>query len=180
MRRFGHASVVMAVVVGGCVTAPARYVPAGSTIAVDNDFADRILALHNRERAGVGEQPLAWDPVLAAGAASYAQTLALTGTFAHSDGRSRGGVGENLWMGTRGGFTVEQMIGAWVSERRMFVPGVFPRVSRTGRWSEVGHYSQMIWPATTRVGCAIASSRSADFLVCRYAPAGNIDGRRVP
>jgi hypothetical protein len=62
----------------------------------------------------------------------------------------------------------------------MFVPGLFPRVSRTGNWSAVGHYSQMIWPTTTRVGCALASSQLADYLVCRYAPAGNIDGRRVP
>jgi hypothetical protein len=38
----------------------------------------------------------------------------------------------------------------------------------------------MIWPATERVGCAIASSARADYLVCRYATAGNIDGRRVP
>jgi hypothetical protein len=83
-------------------------------------------------------------------------------------------------MGTPGAFTVEQMIGSWASEKRMFTPGVFPRVSRTGNWTAVGHYSQMIWPTTTRIGCAIASSRSADYLVCRYAPAGNIDGRRVP
>ena len=36
----------------------------------------------------------------------------------------------------------------------------------------------MIWPATTRVGCALASTARTDYLVCRYATAGNIDGRR--
>ena len=180
MRGFGQALVVVATMVSGCGAAPVRYAPAPPFIASTNNFPDRIIALHNRERAAVGVPPLAWDSTLAAGAASYARSLALSGAFAHSDRRTRGGVGENLWMGTRGAFTVEQMVGSWASEKRMFVPGVFPRVNRSGNWSSVGHYSQMIWPTTTRVGCALASSRSADYLVCRYAPAGNIDGRRVP
>jgi hypothetical protein len=38
----------------------------------------------------------------------------------------------------------------------------------------------MVWPTTTRVGCAVASNAANDFLVCRYSPAGNIDGRSVP
>jgi hypothetical protein len=38
----------------------------------------------------------------------------------------------------------------------------------------------MVWPTTTRIGCAVASNAANDFLVCRYASAGNIDGRRVP
>jgi hypothetical protein len=37
----------------------------------------------------------------------------------------------------------------------------------------------MIWPTTTRVGCALASTPRTDYLVCRYSPAGNIDGRWV-
>jgi hypothetical protein len=83
-------------------------------------------------------------------------------------------------MGTRGAFPAEQMVASWSGERRQFRRGTFPSVSRTGNWADVGHYSQMIWPTTTRVGCAIASSARLDVLVCRYAPAGNIDGRRVP
>ena len=154
--------------------------PLAPQFTATNGFAGRIVAAHNRERALVGVAPVSWDAALAAGAAAYAGGMAATGVFAHSDRLSRGGVGENLWMGTPGAFTVEQMIGSWASEKRMFTPGVFPRVSRTGNWTAVGHYSQMIWPTTTRIGCAIASSRSADYLVCRYAPAGNIDGRRVP
>ena len=59
-------------------------------------------------------------------------------------------------------------------------PGIFPTVSRSGNWETVGHYTQMVWPTTTRVGCAVASNASNDFLVCRYSPAGNIDGRPVP
>ncbi len=127
----------------------------------------------------MGVQPLAWDPVLAQGAAAYAQQLAATGAFQHSDRRCRPGVGENLWTGTRGAFSPEHMIGNWGSEKRWYQAGTFPNVSSTGRWDEVAQYAQIIWRGTTSVGCAVASARGRDFLVCRYNPAGNVDGRPV-
>jgi hypothetical protein len=71
------------------------------------------------------------------------------------------------------------MIDAFVEERRDFTPGTFPEVSRTGKWKDVGHYTQIIWPETQKVGCAIARGEHWDFLVCRYWPAGNIVGRKV-
>jgi hypothetical protein len=139
----------------------------------------RLLISHNRERAAWGVAPLAWDRALAASADRYASRLAATGRWGHSDRGARGGAGENLWMGTRGAFSPEQMVGGWLSERRHFRHGVFPHVSRSGNWADVGHYSQLIWRTTTRVGCAIRSSRHNDYLVCHYSPAGNVDGRIV-
>ena len=143
-------------------------------------FPAQILAVHNAVRAQAGVQPLAWDPALGQAAAVYAAQLALTNRFQHSDRHARPGTGENLWMGTRGYYSYETMVGGWASERSDFVPGVFPAVSRSGNWANVGHYTQMVWPTTTRVGCAVASNATTDYLVCRYSPAGNIDGRAVP
>jgi hypothetical protein len=155
----------------------------GPATAAANSFASqfpaRVLAAHNAVRARAHVAPLTWDSALGAQAAAYAQQLAMTGTFAHSDRRSRADTGENLWMGTRGAFSVETMVGNWASEGRMFAPGVFPAVSRTGSWEDVGHYTQIVWPTTTRVGCALASTARANYLVCRYSPAGNVDGRRM-
>ena len=142
-------------------------------------FPARIVAAHNAERALVGAPPLAWDNDLGTAAAAYAQPMAFTGRFEHSDRKARRGIGENLWMGTHGAYSVETMVGGWASEKRAFVAGLFPNNSRTGNWIDVGHYTQMIWPTTQRVGCALASTGRTDYLVCRYAPAGNIDGRWV-
>ena len=142
-------------------------------------FPGRILAAHNSERARAGVTPLAWDDALGTAAAAYATHMAMTGRFAHSDRSLRRGTGENLWMGTHNAFSVEAMVGGWSSEKRFFTPGVFPNNSRTGDWEDVGHYTQMIWPTTTRIGCALASNGRVDYLVCRYAGAGNIDGRPV-
>ena len=142
-------------------------------------FPARILAAHNVERARAGMPALAWDNALGTAAAAYAQQMAITGRFAHSDRSQRRGTGENLWMGTHGAFSLDAMVGGWASERRFFAPGIFPAVSRSGNWEDVGHYTQMIWPTTSHVGCAFASTPRVDYLVCRYATAGNVDGRPV-
>jgi hypothetical protein len=145
-----------------------------------SQFPARILAAHNAERAALGLPPLAWDNDLGNGAATYATQMAMTGLFQHSDRSGRPGIGENLWYGTHGAYSVEAMVGGWASEKRMFVPGIFPNVSRTANWADVAHYTQMIWPTTQRIGCALASTAQFDYLVCRYSPSGNIDGKAVP
>lgn len=144
-----------------------------------SDFSQRIVAAHNAERARMGMPPLAWDEGLGLGAAAYAQQMAGSGMFQHSDRHARRGIGENLWMGTHGAFSFEAMVGGWTAEKRYFVPGRFPNNSSSGDWEDIGHYTQMIWPTTTRVGCALASSARIDYLVCRYSPAGNIDGQEI-
>lgn len=142
------------------------------------DFPARVLAVHNAERARLKIAPLVWDEALARDAAGWAQELARKRRFEHS--HQRGGQGENLWMGTSGAFTPEFMVGRFVAERRAFRPGRFPDVSRSGNWAEVGHYTQLIWPGTQKLGCALASGGGQDVLVCRYWPAGNIMGQQVP
>jgi len=152
--------------------------PATAQVVVPPDAVSaRILAAHNRERAQVGIAPLGWDAGLATAAASYGPVLAASGTLQHSPRASRPGQRENLWRGTRGAYSVEQMIGSWAAEKRFFRPGIFPAVSTTGNWLDISHYSTMIWPTTTRVGCAIYSAGSWDYLICRYSPPGNIDGQ---
>ncbi len=144
-----------------------------------SQFRARVLAAHNAERAALGLPLLVWDNDLGSGAATYAQTMAATGIYQHSNRADRPGVSENLWSGPHGAYSLEFMVAGWTSEKRMFAAGIFPNVSRTGNWKDVAHYTQMIWPATQRVGCALASTRRVDYLVCRYSPKGNIDGKPV-
>ena len=167
--RIGVAALLGAGISAGAIAAyPARTPPAGT-----------FLRIHNAARYAAGAGTLGWDPRLEAEAAGYARYLASRNLFMHSSRASRGDTGENLWMGTRGAFTIESMVGGWLSEGTKFRAGVFPAVSRNGNWHEVGHYTQMVWPQTRRVGCAIASNRSFDFLVCRYWPSGNVHGQPV-
>jgi len=163
-----------------CAAGPPAHPPVPLEPTRPAALSSALLEAHNSERAATGVASLGWDHGLAAAAAPHARALAARGILRHSSREQRPGQGENLWMGTRGAFTVQQMVGSWASEKSRFRPGIFPAVSRGGNWAEVGHYTQMIWPATTHVGCALASGPRFDVLVCRYAPAGNVDGRRVP
>lgn len=147
--------------------------------AVPSPVAAQLLQAHNLERRAVGAAPLVWDSRLAAAADVYAAELARTGRWGHAPEHQRVGQGENLWMGTRGFFTPHRMVADWASGKRLFKPGIFPNVSRSGNWADVGHYTQIVWPATTRVGCSVRSSAQWDYLVCRYSAPGNMAGGRV-
>jgi hypothetical protein len=140
-----------------------------------------LLAVHNHERARIGAPPLRWDPALAQAAASYGPQLAQLGHLVHSPREGRPGQRENLAMDYSAYTSPERLIRTWVAERSRFVPGSFPDVSSTGNWKDVAHYTQMVWKTTTQVGCAIHSDgRHWSYLICRYSPPGNIDGRRCP
>lgn len=136
-----------------------------------------MLDDHNDARAAVGLDPLSWDNHLAASAATYARILAREDRFEHEqqgDGPDR--QGENLWMGTKHAYTFQEMVGGWTDEHRFYRPVPVPDSSSTGRWSDVAHYTQIVWRDTTALGCAIASNRANDFLVCRYSAPGNVVG----
>lgn len=82
-------------------------------------------------------------------------------------------------MGTTQRFSYSQMVDSWGNEKKDFVRGNFPNVSSTGNWTDVGHYTQVVWRNTTEVGCAIASDGRNDYLVCQYNPPGNFTGQPV-
>ena len=175
---FRRSSLIVLILLCGCASAgstmTASFSPGRANAAV------RLLAAHNLERSRVRAPLLQWDPYLAAAAASYGPVLARTGGLDHSPRATRPGQRENLWKGPRGIYSPEQMVGGWIAERAMFRPGIFPHVSTTGNWSDVSHYTQLIWKGTTRIGCAIQPAGNWEYLICRYSPPGNIDGKYIP
>lgn len=161
--------------VGGLALLAALPVLAGAADP-DGIFEGRVLASHNRERDAMGVPTLRWDMGLARSAQGWADHLAATGAFEHAPQRGAYVQGENLWEGTSGYYPVEAQVDAWVREKRYFRPGVFPNNSATGRVADVGHYTQVIWRRTLKVGCAKATNGENDVLVCRYSEAGNFRG----
>ena len=143
-----------------------------------NGFARALLVEHNRARDDAGVPRLTWSGKLAGEARGWAEVLAREGRMRHSTHAESGGAGENLWMGSAGSYGPDTMIGAFVDEKRIYRHGPFSaQVSTTGKWEDVGHYTQVVWRDTREVGCAIARGRKDDFLVCRYWPAGNWMGQ---
>lgn len=152
----------------------AMVVPGGATaVGTLDQVENRLLAAHNVEREAFDVKPLRWNRKLAADAARWARKLAEANMLAHA---AQSGQGENLWAGSSGIFSPEEMVGLWAAEKQNFQYGVFPDNSRTGDLADVGHYTQIIWANTREVGCAIARGDYADFLVCRYSNGGNVLG----
>lgn len=169
----------------------------------------RILAQHNAYRKATGATPnLAWDAALQGTAQLWANTLrdkngcsilkpGTTGEWLHSRCATQDGTdmitdltqvasgklcvwGENMAACTGGCKNPNYydkdpylMVDQWYDEISNYnhAQGTSTGVS--------GHYTQLMWAATSKVGCGVASCTEGEVVVCQYTPAGNVAGLYV-
>jgi pathogenesis-related protein 1 len=134
--------------------------------------ADRgvILAAHNSERRLVGNLDLTWDYGLEEFAADWAQTLSSRGEgLSH---RPNNKYGENCYWTSSTTISPEEAIIAFNSEKKIYNYGPISNEN----WRSTGHYTQVVWYNTTKVGCAAVTGSSGTFVVCNYNPPGNYMG----
>jgi uncharacterized protein YkwD len=148
-----------------------------ATIAfcADEEFIDTCLDAHNKERDELNIAPLRWSDDLAERALKWAKTLAKKNTLKHSSGREH--IGENIARRKSRSNSLELLLESWSSEKKYYRHRAYPKCSRTGDKSDVGHYTQMIWEDTTEVGCGMAKGFGRDYLVCNYETSGNRNGK---
>ncbi len=126
--------------------------------------AQRIVDAHNAYRAKHCAPALAWSEALAAYAAKWAATLRDRGcAFEHS----RGKYGENLAAGTSGVLDPEAVVAMWYDEVKGY------SFKQPGFSMQTGHFTQVVWTTTKRVGCAMTQCKGLDVWVCEYDPPGN-------
>ena len=140
-----------------------------------------IVAAHNAVRHMVDTPTplpdLVWDDGLAATARAWVamcrDSEAPTGLIDHNPGRGTN-VGENVF-GSSGTATAQGAVSSWAAEKANYT---YATNSCNG---VCGHYTQIVWRATTKVGCAVATCAGLQFggtLVCDYSPAGNFSGQK--
>jgi pathogenesis-related protein 1 len=134
-----------------------------------DSLAQEMLAAHNFYRARVGTPPLAWSDDLATRAQQWATTLIKRGTYAP---RREGPYGENLFEISGGGANAFGVVRAWVSEEVDY-----DHTTNSCR-RRCGHYTQVVWRSTRRVGCGVARHAKREVWVCDYDPHGNTVGER--
>jgi hypothetical protein len=103
---------------------------------------------------------MAWSAPVAASAQRWANRCA----FGHDPGND---VGENIAWGTW--LTASEAFGLWydeIAEYNYRSPGFGP----------AGHFTQVIWRDSRMLGCGRAQCGDNVHWVCRYAPAGNVEG----
>ncbi|KAI0257509.1 PR-1-like protein [Lactifluus subvellereus] len=138
--------------------------PTPSSGSVSSADIDAYLLAHNKMRAMHGAAPLTWSSDLSGTAQGWANNC----VFKHSHGQ----YGENLAAGT--GLTIPDAIKMWTDESRGY----------NASNPEFSHFTQVVWKATTQLGCAVQACASLDglqgnpgnFYVCEYNPPGNVDG----
>jgi len=70
-----------------------------------------------------------------------------------------------------------QVVDAWGAELADYSPAT----GSCAPHRQCGHYTQIVWADTTKVGCGIHTCPGLTYgssVVCNYAPGGNIGGQR--
>ncbi len=134
---------------------------------------NEILEVHNKYREEVGVSPIVWDDQLAASAQQWADHLNAINRSEHS------GPGENIAWGFS---SWSDAVNSWAAEKMCFKNGVFPDTYNgmcgactAHNWQCSGHYSQIVWRGTQKVGCGT----SGIYRVCQYSPPGNTYGQKA-
>ncbi|XP_041997551.1 pathogenesis-related protein PR-1-like [Salvia splendens] len=140
--------------------------------AAASSSKSQFLSVQNAARAALRLPPLAWDRRIAQFAASYARRRRADCELRHSGGP----YGENIFWGSGGAWTAGQAAAEWVAERREY--SYKSNSCADGR--QCGHYTQIVWRETTRMGCArvVCDRGRGVFVICNYNPPGNYVGER--
>ncbi|TMS02573.1 GLIPR1-like protein 1 [Larimichthys crocea] len=158
----------------------------------DAKFINDCVSEHNRARSSVNPPAsdmlyMTWDEGLAITARAWARHCRFEHNIYLDDVRrvhpTFNSVGENLWIGSpQSSFTVKGAIQSWVKEK------VDYNYNRNACTNKCGHYTQVVWASSYKVGCAVQlcqngviggfGNRETVNFVCNYAVGGNVIGMR--
>lgn len=148
--------------------------------------SEAIVAAHNKWRAEVGVGKLSYSPELQVSAQAWADHLKQTNQCKMRHSVPEGRYGENLYWASALVWTdgrrelqqvsYEKPVDSWGSEKADY--DYAKNSCKPGKMC--GHYTQMVWQTSTKVGCAIAVCEDSQeqVWVCQYQPAGNWVGSK--
>ena len=164
--------------------------PGNHTNPLTQDVIDAFVAAHNQARSGPlnpppspALPPVSWDAILADSVYNYAtKCQGSNGLLSHNANRSTdyqalggsGYVGENIYGSSGSGATPADAVTLWMSEASSYDYA-------TNDLGAAGHYTQVVWRASVRIGCAIVDCPALTYhntVICDYAPGGNISGQK--
>jgi uncharacterized protein YkwD len=132
--------------------------------SIFGDMAQECLNRHNYHRSLAGLDPLEWDQRLAVQAQEWSYINAAQHRIWHSHTH---GQGENIYMMSGGApSSATRAIESWMSEKSIYAHMGWPALSMSN-YIHVGHFTQIMWPSTTRVGCGMAVNGGTTVWTCR-------------
>jgi pathogenesis-related protein 1 len=132
-----------------------------------------MIEAHNECRESLNLPPLVWSKKLAKKSLKWAKKLKRDNycLYKHSPKENRENIGENISWNQGYSMQPREVAEFWISEQKYF--DFDTRICKTDIDS-CGHYTQIIWRDTKKVGCAIVQCGDEQVWVCQYEPAGNI------
>ncbi|CAA0840768.1 CAP (Cysteine-rich secretory proteins- Antigen 5-and Pathogenesis-related 1 protein) superfamily protein [Striga hermonthica] len=140
------------------------------------DYKSEFMRPQNAARRATraGLAPLVWDAKLENYALTYAKTRRGDCALQHSGGP----YGENIFWGSGdgSGWPPAQASSDWASEVKYY----HYSDNSCDQGHECGHYTQIVWRETKRIGCArvVCFNNKGVFMICSYDPPGNYIGEK--
>ena len=129
-------------------------------------YREEFLEGHNKYRGMVNLPPLTWDRNLTRYARRWGAKRAVDCKIVHSFGP----YGENMFWGRLDHWTPSKVVDSWGEEGQHY----HMNNNQCDAGEMCGHYTQIIWKETLRLGCARIRCLNGEFLViCEYDPPGN-------
>ncbi|RMZ94070.1 Golgi-associated plant pathogenesis-related 1, partial [Brachionus plicatilis] len=139
-----------------------------------NEFNKCILRTHNKLRSTHKVGNLTVDLSLQEKATAFSEKMAVENFFAHSKGLAVLRMGENLAVGFRSnGFDVKRcgQIGKMFAEKWYNEIENYDFETGSKIRGMIGHFTQVVWKGTKRVGCGLAiSTGNKAYITCNYLP----------
>ncbi|KAL8844154.1 MAG: hypothetical protein Q9176_001560 [Flavoplaca citrina] len=166
-------------------------------------YKSAVLEHHNIHRANHSVSALEWDDSLA----SYAEQVAKKCVYDHDRTPGGGGYGQNIAAGTPAKQVAKILTNAFYNNELELYPSFGSDSVDMSNFHAWGHFSQMVWESTTKVGCysynchpegkleldcnpvtgqsylgktgcgTSGTGMYPVFTVCNYSPPGNFAGQ---
>lgn len=134
----------------------------------DASFQQEFLKTHNVYRAKHSSPPMTLCSELSASAQTWADHLLSISSLKHSDTKDGENI-YNMFSSATIKLTGKEAVESWYSEIKDY------NWSRPGFSNSTGHFTQVVWKESTKLGVGVATDGNKAFVVGQYRPAGNMN-----
>ncbi|KAH8378041.1 hypothetical protein KR093_008655, partial [Drosophila rubida] len=128
-------------------------------------FAQEVLNAHNVYRGRHSAPPLVLSTQLSEVATQWANHLLVKNRMEH---RPNSDYGENIYWASGGKLNGADVVKSWYNEIKQY------NWNRPSFQYNTGHFTQVIWKSSHKLGVGYAKKGNNIYVVCNYDPPGNL------
>ncbi|XP_041644316.1 Golgi-associated plant pathogenesis-related protein 1-like [Cheilinus undulatus] len=134
----------------------------------DESFMQEFLETHNTYRKKHNAPAMTYNSEMNATAQKWADSLLARGILEHSQTNDGENI-YNMFSSATIKLTGKEAVDSWYSEIKDY------NWNSPGFSGNTGHFTQVVWKASTELGVGVATDGNKVFVVGQYRPAGNMN-----